>query len=115
MSNMKLKMSALNNNDTVKTTMRTCQAEDVDSVEVVATVVVAVVVVVPMAEEMGVRHLVIETATLMEMGKAPENKGKCSNHIVLGNTRWTLMTLSKNRSSCKCKRISRMQRRHLMP
>ena len=61
MSNMTLKMSVLNNNDTVKTTMRMCQAEDVDSAEVVAMVVVAVVVMVPVVEEVGAMGIAVVT------------------------------------------------------
>ena len=82
-----------------------------DNVEVMALVVVALVVVDPVEEEVGMQHLETEAVTLTAMEKVLENKRKCLNHTTLGNTRWTLMTLSKNRSLHKHKRISRMQRR----
>ena len=86
-SNMTLKTSMSNNDDAVKTTMRTCQAEDVDNAEVVAVVVVAAVVMVPMVEETGARQAMVgETMGTMTV-KALENRRRCSNHAALGNTR----------------------------
>ena len=87
LSNMTLKMSTLNNNGTVKITMRTCQVEDMDSTEVVAVVVVAAVVMVPVAKEAGINQPVMRITVVAMMVKVLENSRRCSNHTALGNTR----------------------------
>ena len=86
-SNMTLKISVLNNDNTVKTIMRTCQVEDMDSAEVAAMVVVAVVVMVPTVEETGINQPVVRMTVAAMTMKALENRRRCLNHTALGNTR----------------------------
>ena len=87
LSNMTLKMSALNNEDTVKTKDKrqtSCQTEDMVTMEVVVAVVMAVVVMGLVAEAVGKQPLEVETTTMEMMGKPLENRRRC---FVLGNTR----------------------------
>ena len=56
------------------------------NVEVVVMVAVAVMEEVPMEEDVGIKAVVTNLETIAIV-RTPENKRKCSNHTVLGNTR----------------------------
>ena len=54
--------------------------------EVAVEVVVAVVEEAPMEKDMGIRMAVTRLVMAVTI-KVPENKRRCLNHTVLGNTR----------------------------
>ena len=73
--------------------------------------VVAEVVVTDLVVGMVMGMIQLETEVVIIVAKELANRRRCLSHTVLANSRLTHVTLSKNRSSCKCKRISRIQRK----